>query len=218
MSLIEQLAGLPEVSNAPVVAPSDIPKRKKIVHDPAHTVEVIPYNANLDPNADSFLPWLWRKLQSGGLVDLYFPDAAKTGFAMLTRMFSGGVKVLLVVLKDQKGEVVDVVGFATWEPMTFGQAQAGHAGFIFFPDYWDHHTSDAAAYRIMEFWFGNPDNHLDIAIGIIASLNVLAQRFLRRIGWAHVGELPGLHQYKGQQCAASLWYITRDAFAKMEVK
>ena len=46
----------------------------------------------------------------------------------------------------------------------------------FLREYWDHHTSLAAGQRIMEFWFREmPEpRRLDIAVGIIAKLNVLA--------------------------------------------
>jgi RimJ/RimL family protein N-acetyltransferase len=209
MSLLDQLAG------ATNPTPTQKREARKILHE-GYEVDVIPYNANYDPNAASFLPWLWAKLKEDGLIRLYFPDAVETGFAMFTRMMSGGANILLVVMRNAKtAEIEDVVGFASWEPMQFGQAQAGHAGFIFTKAYWDHETTNRAAMRIMRFWFEDTEPKLDIAIGIIAESNTLAQRFLKRIGWAFAGRLPKLHQYEGKQCAAMIYFVERADYERM---
>jgi hypothetical protein len=66
MSLLDQLAG------ATNPTPAQKREARKILHE-GYEVDVIPYNANYDPNAANFLPWLWAKLKEDGLIRLYFP-------------------------------------------------------------------------------------------------------------------------------------------------
>src|SRR5215471_8817923 len=86
-SLLDTLAG----------TPIPTPPQQVVVKEPApsRAVEVIPYNALADPDADKFLPWCWQKLQADDLVDYYFPGQRETGFATLVRMFSGDANVAL---------------------------------------------------------------------------------------------------------------------------
>ncbi len=203
MSTLSQLAG-----DVPVSQP-----RKPNGHDVSN-LSVIPYNGNYDENAANMLHYLWEKLKADGLVDLYFPGASKTGFCSFVKLFSSApsVQVLLVVKKDTTGDVTDVIGFATWEPITIGQCVMGHAGFIFLKEFWDRDTTAAAAREIMGHWFSATP--LDIAVGIVASTNHLANRFLHRIGWTKVGVLPKLHQFAGTQCDAVIWHMTRENFVQ----
>ena len=184
--------------------------KRPIIHDDNGTVDVIAYNANSDPHAQAFLPWLWNRLVEDGLVGLYFPGAEQTGFAAFVKLFSSDTNVLLVRKLNDQGEVVDVVGFATLELMPFGMAMAAHAGFIFTKAYWDHKTSKASADEIVRTWFNWSAPRLDVVIGIIADRNVMARRFLQRIGWKHSGNIPLIHQFAGERSDGSIWFITRD--------
>lgn len=182
-------------------------------------VDVIPYNAYNDVNCRQFLFWLYDKLRQDDLLRLYYPDIDGTDRAYPTfvRMLSSqSTQVLLVVIKDDKGDVQDVVGISTWEPIQFGPSRLGHAGFIFVRQYWDHHTSIEAGKRIEKFWFEEipEEGKLDIAVGIIAKANVLANRFVRRLGWTFVGELPRCQQYGGEPSDACIWQLTRDAYGR----
>lgn len=208
------LSALVEPTRATKAAEPEPPSR--IAYDGDKYVDVIPYNAYFDDKCRHWLFWLYDKLREDDLLRLYYPDvdASDRSYPMFVRMMSSDTtQVLLVVLKDKKSdEVQGLVGIATWERMQFGPSTLGHAGFIFLREYWDHQTSMAAGQRIMECWFKEMPEKLDIAVGIIAKLNVLANRFVRRLGWTLVGELPNCQQYGGEPCDAVLWQITRSKF------
>lgn len=211
---MSSLSQLVEPTRSPKAAEPETPNR--IAYDGDRYVDVIPYNAYFDDKCRHWLFWLYDKLREDDLLRLYYPnvDASDRSYPMFVRMMSSDTtQVLLVVLKDKKTEEVQgLVGIATWEKMAFGPSTLGHAGFIFLRDFWDNHTSMAAGQRIMEFWFKEMPEKLDIAVGIIAKLNVLANRFVRRLGWTLVGELPNCQQYGGEPCDAVLWQMTRAKF------
>lgn len=216
MSTLQTLVGEPK--KAP-----EKPAPPRIELGGGDYIDVIPYNAYFDVNCRHFLFWLYDKLRKDDLLRLYYPDVDDTdrSYPTFVRMFSSqATQVLLVVVRtpEEKGAegdlVKDLVGIATWEKMQFGPSTLGHAGFIFLRDYWDHHTSVAAGKRILRYWFEDNPEKLDIAVGIIAKANVLANRFVSRLGWTKVGELPNCQQYGGEPSDAVIWQITRDAYER----
>lgn len=209
MSTLDTLAGsLP----TPTSTTSRPPQEKLKGIKEGEYVDVAPYDAR-DPNADKFLPWFWNKLKSEGLVDLYFPGSAEDGFCDFVKLMSGPTRVVLVVIKsEEKKEIRDVVGLATWDALSFGVANVGMAGFIFFREFWDRHTTAQAARRIMKLWFD--ELKLDALIGIVARDNVLANAFMRKVGWTLKCELPRMHVYLGKPSDACLWYVGREEFER----
>jgi RimJ/RimL family protein N-acetyltransferase len=176
-------------------------------------VEVYPYNAHNDPNASLYLPWLWKRLKDDGLIDLYFPNFADKSFATFAAMLSGGAQILIVALvDDETGLATDTIGFASWTPMLLGLATVGNAGFIYLKDYWEQSITLAAGRRIEKMWFEDMPDKLDLAVGIIAKDNVLARRYLNRLGWRKCGELPGIQQYAGVQGDGEIWFTTRTQY------
>jgi RimJ/RimL family protein N-acetyltransferase len=222
MSTLSTLAGgtrEPEVVATPTVTvkPQPTVTRPRIIGlKSGEWVDVIPYNANLDPNAPQFLFWFWERLQKSGLLALYFPHGTEASFPQFVGMMSGGTNVILVVVKSESGEVQDTMGFATWGTMQLGLATVGCAGFVFLPEFWDAKATVEAAKRIERLWFDEMPQHLDLLVGIIAKDNVAAQRFMPRIGWSFSGSLPGAHLYAGQPSDATIWYLTRSQFESQE--
>jgi RimJ/RimL family protein N-acetyltransferase len=206
MSMLDTLAGVHEreATQPAVVTPE--------VQEPAKaTVSVIPYNACLDPQADAFLPWLWKKMQTDDLVDYYFPGQKDTGFATFVRLFSGDAQVALFKTEDTSaGNTWEdrIPGFITWSQTRMGASDVLIAGFIFFRKFWDHHTTDAAARAAFAHWFAKPE--IKIVVGVCPSLHKAAIRYNQRIGLKEIGRIPMAHMYKGETCDAILYAITRE--------
>lgn len=214
------LASLVEPASPKTKAAEPTPPPSHISYDDSKYVDVIPYNAYFDDNCRHWLFWLYDTLRKDDLLRLYYPniDGTDRAYPMFVRMMSSDTtQVLLVVLKDKAtDDVAGLVGIATWERLQFGPSTLGHAGFIFLKDYWDHRTSMAAGQRIMEYWFREMQQPLDITVGIIAKSNVLANRFVQRLGWTRVGELPNCQQYGGEPSDAVIWQITRSRYEEVK--
>lgn len=215
MSLLEQLVETPK---PPSTAPKhEEPRPPRIELGDGDYVDVVFYHGDGDPEADRALPYFWRKLMEDDLLQLYYPSDTDRSFCTFVKMVSSQItRVLFVVIKDAKGEVKDFMGLATWEPIQFGPSLLGHAGFIFLREYWQREITLAAGRRILSAWFDEFPQPLDIAVGIIAEDNVLANRFVQRLGWTRVGVLPGCQQYAGKPSDAVLWQVTRTAWNRMK--
>lgn len=214
MSTLSTLAG--NTNGSAAVTERKLPARPERIRGlkPGERVDVLTYDARLDPQSRRFLYWFWGRLHDAGLLALYFPHDTEASFPEFVKMLSGGTNVILVLVKNEAGEVVDTLGLATWGPMQLGLSQVGCAGFLFLPEFWDAKATVEAAHRIEQLWFEEMPQKLDLLLGIIARDNVLAQRFMSRIGWTLSGSLPGCHLYAGQRSDATIWYLTREQFEK----
>ena len=184
------------------------------VHEPAKStgeIEVIPYNACLDSLADRLLPWLWQKLQTDDLVDLYFPGQTQTGFATLVRMFSGDANVAMFKIAKPASDTLDAMlpGFITWTPIPMGACSIISAGFVFFKQWWGHGLPDAAGAAAFKFWF-TQEPRIDIVLGFCPALHRLAIAYNERIGLHEIGRIPKAHLFRGKPCDAIEFAITRE--------
>lgn len=202
-SLLDTLAGMTDTSHANV---HHEPKPAS----PKHGVSVVPYNACLDPQADTFLPWVWKKMQDDDLVDYYFPGQKDTGFATFVRLFSGDAQVAIFKTEDKSSEFWEarIPGFITWTESRMGASDMLIAGFIFFRKFWDHHTTDEAARAAFSYWFKTTD--AKIVLGVCPALHHAAIRYNKRIGLHEIGRIPMAHIYQGKPCDAILFALTRE--------
>jgi RimJ/RimL family protein N-acetyltransferase len=213
MSTLSTLAG--SASNGQAAVPQRVPVRPRA---DGEYIDCIPYDARGDRDAYRSLYWFWETLQKDGLLELYYPGQADLSFPNFVRLLSGDVQVLLFVIKNPEGEVMEFVGLATWAPLDFGGTMVGNAGFLFRPQFWDRQTTIEACRRGMQYWFEEMTPRLSMAIGMNASGNHLVQRFLHALGWTRVGQLPIPQFYAGQTSDMVLWYYTREQYLRDKEK
>lgn len=206
MSLLDTLAGAGERE-----VTTKVPVAQSV--NTGGSVNLIPYNAIYDAQADAMLPWLWKKMQDDDLVDYYFPGQKETGFATFVRLMSGDANVVLVTRDDPSHQWEDTVaGFVTWTEMHLGATMQIVAGFIFFRKFWDHKLADETARKAFEYWFTKTDAQL--VLGNCPSLHRLAIIFNKRVGLKEAGRLPMIHTFQGAPCDAILFVMTREDWQK----
>jgi len=161
-------------------------------------LKLIPYNADLDPEAQNFLPWLWDKLKADDLISIYFHENPDVNFPTLVKLFSGGATVTLVMTGDDKS--AKLVGFGA---LTSLSNKAASAGFVFFREFWDTHITTEAMKALLAYWFGQFE--LDSILGGVAEGNRAANIMLSRAGCKRQGKLPQLQHWKGLPVDAVVW-------------
>jgi RimJ/RimL family protein N-acetyltransferase len=169
------------------------------------SLNLVPYNADLDPDSHNFLPWLWEKLKADDLISIYFHDRPDVNFPTLVKLFSGGATVTLVLTGDK--EDTKLIGFgALWG---IGD-KAASAGFAFFREFWDTHTTTEAMKALLTYWFNQFE--LDHVFGGVAEGNRAANIMLSRAGCKRQGKLPQLQHWKGMPSDAVVWAAYRADF------
>ena len=212
-SMLDTLAGTPP---APPVELEPTPAPVVVVDEVKHgNVRIVPYNAIHDQQADAFLSYLWQRMRKDDVVDYYFPGQKETGFATFVRMMSGDAQVALVLTEAKSGQWDDTVaGFITWTPSRMGMSEVIIAGFIFFREFWDGHTTTNAGAASFRYWFTQTPT--EVILGVCPSTHIVALRFNKRIGLREVGRIPKGHICKGQACDAVLVAITKDEWKARE--
>jgi len=99
LSLVDILAGVEEAqATQPAVVEGSKVEQSGVL---TTAVRVVPYNALADPQADTFLAWMWKRMQEDDLFDYYFPGQKDTGFGAFVRLFSGDANVALIVIERE---------------------------------------------------------------------------------------------------------------------
>ena len=168
-------------------------------------MQLIPYNANLDPESHNFLPWLWDKLKADKLISIYFHDRPDVNFPTLVKLFSGGTSITLVFTGE--GKEAKMIGFGA---LTSLSDKAASAGFAFFREFWDTKTTTEALKALLTYWFKQFE--LDSVLGGVAEGNRAANIMLSRAGCKRQGKLPHLQHWKGLPSDAVVWAAYRADF------
>lgn len=217
MSLLAGLVEQPE-------APKQKHRALEHIREGKWVLEAVPYQASAHLHAAAFLPAFWEQLRAEGLLELYYPGEPEKSFGSFVTMFNEpGVEKLVFALKDPNELVEDdapklmgLTGFAHMGQMKWGDCLIGDAGFVFFKEFWDRHTTILAARRGMAYWFRELKPAPDIIIGRNPAANKLVQRFLPSIGWTRDCQLPIPQYYNGSYSDTVLWHITREQFEEQE--
>ena len=169
-------------------------------------VVIIPYvevnGARIIP--DDMIEALWEKGIAEALDTKVFGEK-KTFWEFLDMLKSN--KNLSLFMFKENGK--SPLGIAWINGLTRTHA---FAHFMFLKEAWGMHTMPLGR-ACCRYWFalGSPDPILDILVGNIPSSNRAAIRFVQRLGWTVVGEIPHL-AYDG---AMTVTYCERDTWAEM---
>ena len=211
MSLLDTLAGTDEAATThPKTLTTGVPVKSSAPSPSTKPhVTVIQYNANLDPQADAFLSWLWQRMKKDELVDLYFPGQTETGFTSLVQMFAGSAQAALFDTNNGSDQWDKrIPGFITWSIQQFGSAPVLIAGFIFFREFWDHKTTDDAGAAAFEHWFTK--TKVEEVLGVCPAQHHAAIRYNKRVGLHERMRLKNCALFKGNPCDAIIFGISRD--------
>ena len=136
-----------------------------------------------------------------------------------TVFYDGKIKTedeFLDLMKDPKNLPVFVLvddklsGYAWINSIADNHA---FAHFNFFKETWGKCAEDIGK-SLLDYWFSFPGSNgpmFDVLIGMIPKFNTKANRFIERLGFVRVGEIPMMlrNAYAGERTAAVLSYKTR---------
>lgn len=149
---------------------------------------------------DSFLADVFEKMQAEGVLERVFYDGSVTTPEAFVKYMQSPANVSIFFVRDG-------------EPLSFGWLNGIREGRAF-----AHFCTLKAGRGVtidmgriaLGYWFSTFD-FLAVILGMIAANNKLALRFVRRIGFTAVGEIPRLiyDAYSGQRVAGVLTYCER---------
>lgn len=165
---------------------------------PAKRYQMIPTRADLMPKGEILLPGVWKQLHDEEIFEMFFHDYPDMTFGQFVAVLSRpDESVEFVCEVDEAGNIVKAAAIAMLTQITkTATLNKAIGNFLLFRDYWNHHDSDEIGEVILRRWF--VDMQLDVIVGVTPKANVAAIRFIRRVGFEQVGEIPRFCSYKGE--------------------
>jgi len=154
----------------------------------SYNVRLLPYTEinGIRTLRDSDIVALYEKIISDGMKDVVFSDGEiANAFDFLTAMKYGNNKLFVVLADEEWAGVLWLNRF---------KSKTAHAHFCGFSSFWGKNTVDIGKKAINEvLHMKNGDNNeylFDTLLGLIPVANIVAIKWVKKIGFIEVGVIP----------------------------
>lgn len=168
--------------------------------------KMLPARADLVDRGEIVLPALWKQLHEEQTFDTFFHDFPEMNFGTFVRVLSEPDEQVHAVCLIENDAIVDVCAIAMLTDLRVTEkVKRGLGNFLLFKKYWDSDQSVKIAALILDSWFA----HLNTVAGVTPALNLRAVRFIEKMGFTLLGEIPGFASYRGESCGSITSYQTK---------
>jgi RimJ/RimL family protein N-acetyltransferase len=173
------------------------------------TFRAVQARADLLPQGEILLPGLWKRLHDEGVFEMFFHDFPELTFGQFVQVLSNPTERMdVIVEQDEAGNIIDTVGLSLLTQIVEKpEMKRGVGNFLLFRKYWDGKASLEIGDTILANWF----DHLgmDVIAGVTPKMNHAALKYIHRLGFQSVGEIPDFCLYRGQRCPAVVSHMSR---------
>jgi RimJ/RimL family protein N-acetyltransferase len=157
---------------------------------------------------------IYHRLKADDLFDVVFHDNPDMNLLDVMTFFSHPTVALQVIMYTDGDKFLDFAGIAWLSGMErYGDRQRALASFCVFKKYQNPEVSNAMAAFVLDYWFNCLG--MDIVVGMTPAANVLAVRFIKRIGFIELCRVPMYSALLGKICDCVLTCINKDQYAKV---
>jgi hypothetical protein len=173
---------------------------------PQNQIKLVPY-VQLEGEwilSEEYLDSVFDKMVSQGLLKTTFWEENITDQSHFVAMARSPNTHMVLFFEGQ-----ECVGFAWLSAVTSNYA---FAHFCLFREIWG--RSVEIGKIGVDYWFSWPGTNgplLDVIIGIIPGFNKRAHRYVEKLGWTRLGNIPGMFRDKsGVREDAEIYYVSND--------
>ena len=179
---------------------------------------VVDLDLRVANGGETFLPGLWRRMHEDGTFSMFFHEGPESNFYNFMSMLSTlGEMLQLIVGHDEQGNAVEHAGFTLLRNvLQHEKCRRALGNFCFFKEYWNRHDSRDLGMTVLRDWFET--KQADTIAGTTPSANHAALRFIKRLGFRVIGEVPSFTLYQGEQCASVVSYMTKEMYGEIKGK
>ena len=136
------------------------------------------------------------------------------GLLDFMNFFSHPTVALQILSITEDNKIRDMAGMAWLSGLeTYANGQRAVASFCAFNDYQNPSQTDAMAAFVLDYWFNCLN--LDIIVGMTPAANVIAVRFIKRIGFQETCRIPNYSALFGKKTDCVVTYMDKDQYAKV---
>jgi RimJ/RimL family protein N-acetyltransferase len=174
---------------------------------------VIPYYREKDNLPKDVLRLIYRRLCAEQLDRMLFHNKQVTEDEFVH--FAEHDAVTSIFLDQTNGRYVGLAWLTNIEDCD--TLRKGIGSFCFFRDYWSAPLTKVFGDICLSQWFALVE--MTMIYGITPSVNRLAIRYCKRLGFNYLAEIPGFVSYDGETVAAKICTLTRGQFeARLEAE
>lgn len=173
-----------------------------------------PYVLNGGMFGPEILVDIFNRLKKEELYPIVFHDNPDMNLLDFMNFFSHPTVSLQVLAVTEGDQIKDISGMAWLSGVeVFGDRQRAVASFCSFKEYQSPAYTDAMAAFVFDYWFNCLN--MDIVVGMTPAANVLAVRFIKRIGFIETCRIPNYSSLLGKITDCVITYLDKDQYAKV---
>lgn len=173
-----------------------------------------PYVLNEGMITPDILVTIFNRLKSEDLFRIVFHDNPGMNLLDVMTFFSHPTVALQVMMITEGDKIKDMAGIAWLSGLeAYGDRQRAVGSFCAFTDYQNSDMTDPMAKFVLEYWF--KCLNLDIVVGMTPATNVLAVRFIKRIGFLEICRIPNYSALLGKITDCVVTYMDKDLYARV---
>jgi hypothetical protein len=176
-----------------------------------------PYVLNKGIYEPDILVEVFNKLKSEDLYKIVFHDNTDMNLLDFMNFFSHPSVSLQIIAVADGDSITDIAGISWLSGLEkYGENNQRAVGnFCAFRAYQTPAYTDMMAKFVMEYWFKCLG--LDIIVGMTPASNVLAVRFIKRIGFRELFRIPNYSSLLGSRTDCVVTYMEKDQYLQLQV-
>ena len=173
-----------------------------------------PYVLNQGMFGPEALVAIFNRLKQEDLYKIVFHDNPDMNLLDFMNFFSHPTVALQIISIVEGDQIKDMAGMSWLSGMeSYADGQRAVASFCAFKDYQTPDKTDAMAAFVLDYWFNCLN--LDIVVGMTPAANVLAVRFIKRIGFLETCRIPDYSALFGKKTDCVVTYMNKDQYGKV---
>lgn len=157
---------------------------------------------------------LFNKLKAEELYPVIFHDNPGMNLLEFMNFFSHPTVALQIIAIVDNDGIKDIAAMSWLSGVeSYGGRQRGVASFCEFKKYQSPAQSNIMADMVLDYWFNFLG--MDIVVGMTPAANVLAVRFIKRIGFIEMCRIPSYSSLMGEITDCVVTYIDKDQYSKV---
>lgn len=152
---------------------------------------------------DEVMATIYKTLRDDGTFETVFYDGLINDADDFIEMMQSRNNLPVIVLMDD-----DISGVAWLNSISDNRA---FAHFAFFKKIWG--KTEEVGQSLLEYWLDIPNSEggklFDILMGLVPSFNERAHKFVERVGFKRLGEIPHLVKVHGKRESGVIFYYAR---------
>lgn len=158
---------------------------------------------------------VYNKLKSEDLYQVVFHDNPAMNILEFMNFFNAPSVSLQIVNRIEGNQIKEMAGLSWLAALESygGNRQRAVGSFCVFKDYQSPNMTDPMSKMVLDYWYDCLG--LDIIVAMTPAANVLALRFIKRLGFQELCRIPGYSAFLGEVTDSVITAMNKDRYKQI---